>query len=48
MIRREGDKWVLYTHNGDRRLGVFSSKAEALRREKEILFFKNKNKKRGK
>lgn len=48
MIRREGDKYVLYTQNGDRRLGVFKSRAEAVRREREIIYFKHKDKKKGK
>jgi hypothetical protein len=42
MIRKEGKKWVLYNHNGTKRLGTFLSKAAAEEREREIAFFKHK------
>jgi hypothetical protein len=42
MIKKEGNKWVLYTKDGQRVLGVFSTKQEAMRREKQILYFKHK------
>jgi len=46
VIRKSGDKYVLYTKKKDprtgwrRRLGVFRTRAAALRRERQIQFFK--------
>ncbi len=50
MIKKEGTKYVLYSKtkgkDGKRkRLGSFSSRAAAVKREKEIQFFKNQGKK---
>ena len=42
MIKKEGSKWVLYSKDGKKKLGTFKTKKDALKREKEILFFKNK------
>lgn len=42
IIRKEGNKWVLYTSDGKRKLGTFGTKAEALKRERQIQFFKHK------
>jgi hypothetical protein len=36
MIRQEGDKWVLYSKDGSKKLGEFDSKKEAEDREAEI------------
>lgn len=47
VIRRVGAKYVLYTKKKDRqtgrrkRLGVFRSREAALRRERQIQFFKH-------
>jgi len=45
MIRKEGTKFVLYNKTGTRKLGEFRTKKEAEKREKQILYFKNKGKK---
>jgi hypothetical protein len=44
LIKKEKNKYVLYTRDGMKRLGSFDSKAKAVKREKEIQFFKNKKK----
>jgi hypothetical protein len=36
MIRHEGEKWVLYSQDGSRKLGEFDTETEAQDREKEI------------
>ena len=38
-------KWALYSRKTGRRLGVFPSKAAALKRERQIQFFKHIKKK---
>jgi hypothetical protein len=40
IIRKVGNKWVLFSHKG-KRLGSFDSKEAAKKREKEIQFFKH-------
>lgn len=40
MIRKEGTKYVLYSQDGSKKLGTFSSEAEAKRREKQVNYFK--------
>lgn len=42
MIKHEGDKWVLYSKDGSKKLGAFDSEDAAKTREKEIQFFKHK------
>lgn len=48
MIEKQGDKWILYSRKKDpktgkrKRLGEFSSRAAALRRERQIQYFKHK------
>lgn len=44
MIKKVGSQWVLYTHDGSKRLGTFPSRAAAVKREREINYFKNKGK----
>lgn len=44
VIRHEGDRWVLYTSNGSKKLGEFDTKEEALKRERQIQFFKHAGK----
>ena len=41
MIKHEDGKWVLYTHDGSKRLGEFPTEQEAIDREREIQFFKH-------
>lgn len=40
VIRHEGDKWVLYSKDGSRKLGTFDTEEEAEERERQIQFFK--------
>lgn len=42
MIRKDGDKWVLYTKDGSRVLGRHSSHAKALAQERAIEIAKHK------
>jgi hypothetical protein len=48
VIRKVGDRWRLYTAKPDPRtgrrrvLGTFRSRAAALRRERQIQFFKHR------
>ena len=37
MIRHEGDKWVLYTRDGKKKLGEHDTKEQAIRQEQAIL-----------
>ncbi|MGE4535418.1 hypothetical protein, partial [Halomonas sp.] len=41
VIKREGNKWVLYSKDGSKKLGEFDSKEAAEKREKEIKMFKH-------
>jgi len=43
-IVKEGDKWVLYSKDGKKKLGTFDSKEAALKHEAEVEYFKNKDK----
>jgi hypothetical protein len=36
MIRKEGQKYILYSKDGSKRLGTFPSKKKAVEREDEI------------
>lgn len=40
MIKKTHGHYKLVSHTG-KNLGTFSSKAEAIRREKQVTFFKN-------
>ena len=47
MIRYEGDKWVLYSHDGSRRIAVFESKSDAegyVRKLKRVRGRRNRDK----
>lgn len=44
MIRKIGNKFVLFSKDGKKRLGTFNTRADAEKREREIMFFKNKRK----
>jgi hypothetical protein len=41
MIRKVGEKWVLFSSDGKKQLGEFDSKEAALKRERQIQFFKH-------
>ena len=43
-IRKVGNKWVLYTKNGKRRLGTHDTKKEAKAQETAINIAKHKKK----
>lgn len=45
MIRKVGNKWVLYSHSG-KKLKECATKEECEKREREIQYFKHKAKKR--
>lgn len=36
MIRKRGDKYILYTKDGSRKLGTHKTKAGALRQERAV------------
>jgi hypothetical protein len=40
MIRKEGRQFVLFSKDGNRRLGTFKTRAEAEARERKILAVK--------
>ena len=44
VIKKQKSKWILYTKDGKRKLGEFKTKKEALKRERQIQFFKHINK----
>ena len=44
MIRHEGSRWVLYSADGQKKLGTFATKAQAEKRERQILWFKRHKK----
>ena len=41
MIKKVKYKWILYTKDGSRILGKFRTKKDALKRERQIIYFKN-------
>ena len=41
MIKKQGDKWVLFSHDGKKKLGEFDSEEAAQKRERQIQFFKH-------
>ena len=43
MIRKEGDKYVLYSSDGKKKLGEHKTKKDALRQERAIQALKNKS-----
>lgn len=42
MIKKEGNKYILYSKDGSKELGSFDTEEEALKREREINYFKFK------
>lgn len=45
MIKKKNNKWILYSKDGTQKLGEFKTKKEAVDREKQINYFKNKKEK---
>lgn len=46
MIRKRGDKYILFSKDGKKKLGEFRTRAAAEKREREIQFFKSRGSKR--
>ena len=44
VIKKQGYKWILFTRDGKRKLGEFRTKKEAIKRERQIQFFKHMKK----
>ncbi len=44
MLKKEKGKYVLYSKDGKKRLGRFDTKEEAIKRERQIAFFKHRKK----
>lgn len=42
MIKKSGNKWILYTKDGKRKLGTHATRAEALAQEKAVHANKGK------
>lgn len=42
IIRKEGDKWIIYSKDGKKKLGTFTSEEQAKKRLQQIEFFKHK------
>ncbi|MBI4167900.1 MAG: hypothetical protein HY515_02990 [Candidatus Aenigmarchaeota archaeon] len=40
VIKKSGSYYILYTKDGKKMLGKFRSKKDALKRERQIIFFK--------
>lgn len=40
MIKHEGNKWILYNRDGSKKLSEHASKEEAVKREKQVRFFR--------
>ena len=43
-IRHEGDKWVVYSEDGTKKLGEYDTEEEAKKRLRQIEYFKHQNK----
>lgn len=41
MIKKEGEKYVLYSHDGSKHLGTFDNMRDAHKREQQIQMFKH-------
>jgi len=44
VIKKVNWQWILYTKDGKKILGKFKTKTGALKRERQIIYFKNLNK----
>lgn len=42
MIKKQGNKYYLYSKDGSKKLGSFDSKKSAEKREREVSYFKHK------
>lgn len=42
MIRKVGNKWILYSKNGKKKLGEFNTRQGAEKRERQINMFKKR------
>lgn len=42
MIKKQGTKYILYNKSGTKKLGSYKTKAAALKRERQINYFKSK------
>ncbi len=42
VIVKKGYKWILYSKDKKKVLGTFRTKTEALKRERQIQFFKHR------
>jgi hypothetical protein len=42
VIRKQGNHYVLKSHDGKKVLGRFATRAEAVKREREINYFKHR------
>jgi len=40
VLRKVGSKWVLFSRKTHRRLGTFKTKKAAIKRERQIQYFK--------
>ena len=40
-IKKEGSKWILYSKSKHKKLGTFATKKAALKRERQIQYFKH-------
>ncbi len=41
VIKKKGYRWVLYTKDRKKVLGTFRTRKAALKRERQIVYFKN-------
>jgi len=44
LIKKSGNKWILYTKDGKRKLGTHASREEALQQERAVNIADRKNK----
>lgn len=42
VIRQEGEEWCLYSSDGSRKLGCYPTREGAVRRERQVQYFKNR------
>lgn len=42
-IEKQGDKYIVWNHDGSKKLGEYSSEQEAKKRLKQIEYFKHQN-----
>lgn len=44
MIKKNGDKWIIMSKDGKKKLGEYDSRTAAQKRLQQIEYFKNKPK----